>query len=314
MVTPNGSNAPAPWVPYTRAGCNVGAVAVANVELENVAGDVATAFASNPSLAAQLAAEAQTNRAQAIADLEGVAIHCATADPTCASANGGVADRPPQEPQGYVGFNALFGHKLVTPVISPNGPMLDLDGNAIDDGHGHVGFPGFGGISAGQSLAHVAAMQEHGVPVTFAYISDAHDDHSGVFNRAFGPGEVGYVSQLKAYDRAFGTFFARLAADGIDKRNTLFVVSADENDHFAGGPPSPANCDGVSVPCSYSLLGEVDTNLTALLDDVDPSLSATPFDIHFDMAPTFYVSGNPSVEERDTARATDPRPLRNSDR
>src|SRR3954463_15300436 len=28
-------NAPAPWVPYTRAGCDVGGVGVANVELEN---------------------------------------------------------------------------------------------------------------------------------------------------------------------------------------------------------------------------------------------------------------------------------------
>ena len=27
MVTPDGTNAPAPWVPYTRAGCDVGAVA-----------------------------------------------------------------------------------------------------------------------------------------------------------------------------------------------------------------------------------------------------------------------------------------------
>lgn len=34
MVTPNGMNAPAPWVPWTRAGCNVGAVSIANMELE----------------------------------------------------------------------------------------------------------------------------------------------------------------------------------------------------------------------------------------------------------------------------------------
>jgi hypothetical protein len=28
-------NTPAPWVPYTRAGCDYGAVALANVVLEN---------------------------------------------------------------------------------------------------------------------------------------------------------------------------------------------------------------------------------------------------------------------------------------
>src|SRR5216683_2144104 len=35
MLTADGHNAPAPWVPYTRAGCNVGAVATANIVLEN---------------------------------------------------------------------------------------------------------------------------------------------------------------------------------------------------------------------------------------------------------------------------------------
>jgi hypothetical protein len=234
-----------------------------------------------------------SNRSQANADLEGIAIHCTAGDPLCASANNGVTDALPEEPSGYSGFNALFGHKFVAPIISPGGPLLDLDGNLISDSAGRIGFPGFGGISAAQTLGYVAAMQEHGVPVTFAYISDAHDDHSGKFNRAFGPGEVGYTAQLQAYDRAFGEFFTRLASDGITKDNTLFVVTADENDHFAGGPPSPPDCDGVNVPCTYARLGEVDANLTALLQGIDPALSATPFDIHFDMAPTFYISGNP---------------------
>src|SRR5262245_66054720 len=31
MITPDGLNAPAPWVPFTRAGCDVGAVASANI-------------------------------------------------------------------------------------------------------------------------------------------------------------------------------------------------------------------------------------------------------------------------------------------
>src|SRR5258706_15450436 len=35
MVTADGKNAPAPWVPYTRAGCDFGAVATANTVLEN---------------------------------------------------------------------------------------------------------------------------------------------------------------------------------------------------------------------------------------------------------------------------------------
>jgi hypothetical protein len=288
MITQQGMNAPAPWVPYTRSGCNVGAASIANIELENVTSDINNVFGPN----SPEAAEAKANRNQAIADFEGIAIHCAAGSSLCSSANGGAPDLLPQEPRGYDGFRALFGHKFVAPVISPGGPLLDLDGNVITDGSGNVGFPGFGGISAAQSLGYVAAMQEHGVPITFAYISDAHDDHvNGV---AFGPGQAGYVAQLAAYDRAWGEFFARLASDGITKENTLFVFTSDENDHFAGGPPSPASCDGVTVPCTYAKIGEIDANLTALLDGVDPSLAATPFDMHFDMAPTFYISGNPA--------------------
>jgi hypothetical protein len=91
-----------------------------------------------------------------------------------------VPDLLSQEPGGYNGFNALYGNLYVAPVISPNGPLKDLDGVVISetDSPPNVGFPGFD-PSAAQSLAYVAAMQEHGVPVTFAYIADVHDNHDG---------------------------------------------------------------------------------------------------------------------------------------
>jgi hypothetical protein len=89
-------------------------------------------------------------------------------------------------------------------------------------------------------------MLEAGVPVVYGYIADAHDNRGpsvlGVptsVEETFGPGEAGCVMQLKAYDKAFGQFFNRLAKDGITMENTLFVITADENDHFAGGPPCP---------------------------------------------------------------------------
>src|SRR5579859_2182139 len=44
MVTGQGKNTPAPWVPYTRAGCNFGSVAAANTELENLTPDVPDVF------------------------------------------------------------------------------------------------------------------------------------------------------------------------------------------------------------------------------------------------------------------------------
>ena len=42
-VTPN-TTTPAPWVPYTRAGCNVGEVGTANSDLENTAFDLVIAL------------------------------------------------------------------------------------------------------------------------------------------------------------------------------------------------------------------------------------------------------------------------------
>jgi hypothetical protein len=256
MVTPDGKNAPAPWVPWARAGCNVGAVSTANIELENVGGDIATVFASDPTRLAEAQAEVTSDYYQAVADYEGISIHCASGNPVCSHTNGGEPDLLSQEPGGYNGFNALYGHKFVAPIISPGGPLVDLDGIVVNDDNGHVGFPGFGGISAAQSLAYVAAMQEHGVPVTYAYIADAHDNHAGENadepaeclldseQGALGPGDACYVAQLAAYNDAFGRFFERLAADGITKENTLFVITADEGDHFAGGAPTPASCDG----------------------------------------------------------------------
>src|SRR5262249_39004537 len=107
MITADGKNAPAPWVAFTRAGCNVGAVAMANMELENVSPDVANVFgASSPE-----AAEVRANRNQAIADFEGISVHCAAGSAVCSAANGGIADVLPDEPGGYTGFNALHGHK-----------------------------------------------------------------------------------------------------------------------------------------------------------------------------------------------------------
>ena len=48
LITDGQKNTPAPWVPYTRAGCDVGAFSIANMELENTkttpAGDITKVF------------------------------------------------------------------------------------------------------------------------------------------------------------------------------------------------------------------------------------------------------------------------------
>jgi hypothetical protein len=290
MANELGKIAPAPWVPFTRAGCDVGGFSTANIEFESIPADVITVFGAN----SPEAAEANSNHAQATADFEGIAIHCAQNSPLCAAAGSHAKpDLLPDEPGGYNGFNALYGNKYIQPAINPSGPILDLDGNVIGSG-GNAGFPGFD-PTASQSLGYVATMLEAGVPVVYFYIADAHDNQIGSSlssESTFGPGEAPYVKQLQLYDAAFEKFFARLAADGITKDNTLFVITADENDHFVGGQPSPSNCDGVRVPCTYAQVGEIDTFLDRLL--LTQRQNTTTFSVHSDDAPTFYISGNPA--------------------
>jgi hypothetical protein len=289
MINENGKIAPAPWVPYTRAGCDVGAIGTANTILENTAIDIPTVFgASSPE-----AAEVVSNPGQAFADFVGVGVHCAAGSALCASANNGKADLLPDEPGAYTGYNGLFGARDVDNQIFPGGIPKDLNGNTITDSTGHVGFPGFDGMEATNSLSWVAQMQESGVPVTYAYISDAHDNHgtAGSIHVAYGPGEAGYRAQLQAYDAAFGTFFSRLATDGINKSNTLFVFTVDEGDHFVGSAPSPSNCDGVTTSCSYNPIGEINGDLRRMIrTEYGDTIN---FTVHSDDAPNVYVTGNP---------------------
>ena len=313
MLTADGKNAPAPWVPFTRAGCNVGSIATANTVLENTAIDIPTVFGAGSDQAKEVVSDPN----QAFSDFVGIGIHCAANSPLCSSDNGGQQDKLPDEPNGYTGFNGLFGHKYVAPQISPSGPLTDLNGNVIKSPAGNIGFPGFDGMPAAVSLSYVAAMQEHGVPVTYAYISDSHDNHipnaakDSFDNQAYGPGESGYVAALKANDTAFGKFFDRLSRDGINRTNTLFVFTADENDHLSSGPPDNSACDGVTLPCTYShgQLGELNANMAGLL--ATEQGNTTPFKVHSDDAPTVYINGNPASNdavtrkfEQDSARLT----------
>src|SRR5256885_13391778 len=286
MLTAPAKTAPAPWVPFTRAGCNVGGAGTANIELENIATDIPTVFgAGSPE-----AQEVTSNPTQGFNDFVGIAVHCAQGNALCSNANNGRADLLKDEPGGYTGFNGLFAHKYVAPAL---GGITTVDGATSI-----TGFPGFDGMSAKNTLGYVAAMQEHGVPVTYAYISDAHDKHPS--GPAYGPGQAGYVAALKAYDDAFGKFFTRLASDGINSNNTLFVFTSDEGDHFVGGAPSPAGCNGVTTPCTYSQIGEINANMAGLL--ATEQGVTTPFKVHSDSAPTVYITGNPARDNQTITR------------
>ncbi|HEV2255142.1 MAG TPA: hypothetical protein VGS06_18320 [Streptosporangiaceae bacterium] len=344
-VTPN-TVTPAPWVPFTRAGCDVGDVSTANQELENNSIDFPKVFGANSPEVAQLNADPDSFKDAEVADYDGVAVHCASGSAFCATAKAvkfgqttpsltASPDTLPDEPGGYAGFQAVFGHRYVAPqlgagtlnlsrngfeVTNAAGNLVDENGNQINGAFlsNHPGFPGFGPINAAQTLAYLADMLESGVPVVNGYMADIHgNEHiTGVSAcsgapAALGSGSACYVAQAQYYNQAFGTFFQRLAADGITSANTLFVLSSDEGDHEAGAnvgraiQPTPANCDGATVSgntvtpdvlCTYPAgsFGELSGNMTGLL--ATQKNDTTPFTLETDTAPEFYVTGKPGPD------------------
>ena len=313
---------PAPWVPFTRAGCDFGAISLANIELENTGtgafGDMTQAFGAgspewNDAVASNAAPSGTAARARALTDYVGIAVHCASGGGICAANQTNIAnsrpDKLPDEPGGYAGFQALFGAKYVNPAVNHGSNCVQATDNSnVADPFGRCGFPGFDGALAKNTLGYLATMQEAGIPVTWGYISDAHDNHTNAFPapfdpsfpRASGPGEADYNAQLKAYDDAFAAFFERLKNDGIDQSNTLFMVTVDEGDHFAGGigavqPDGSlgynhANCAWTTTPaCPANQIGEVNLNIKAKLPAGTPS-----FAVHRDSAPAFWVNGQPA--------------------
>ena len=127
LTTPHAENVPAPWVPFTRAGCDVGAFSTANIVLERAPFDVQQVFgAGSP--------QALESPSKQVNDFVGAAIHCAVGSPFCTQANDAVGDLLPDEPGGYTGYQALFGLKYIAPAL---GGLTDYNGNPIT-----VGSPG----------------------------------------------------------------------------------------------------------------------------------------------------------------------------
>jgi hypothetical protein len=308
--------APAPWVPYAKAGCNVGEIATANQELENAAFDIPKVFGTGSPEAQQLAADSSNAPFydNEVRDYVGLGVHCGKDSALCANAQAvkfgqttpshtATADLLPNEPGGYNGYQALFGSKYIAPELGGGTPSLTQHGVPVTDAAGNLtdlfgneitdpfatpgaGFPGYD-INAPQSLAYAADMLEHGVQVVNLYMADIHGNQflpnspqvptmgtdCGSQPDALGSGSQCYIDQAKYYNQAFGVFFQRLAADGITRQNTLFVLSSDEGDHQAGAnvgravAPTPAGCDGVTVPCTYtsSNFGEITVATKSLL-------------------------------------------------
>jgi hypothetical protein len=357
------STPPAPWVPFTRAGCNVGDASTANIVLENTNPDIQHFFGVGSPEDQQTQADPDTFKDQETNDYLGVGVHCAAGDGFCANtmaikygqstpSHTAVTDSLPDEPNGYTGFQALFGHRYLTPQLAQaansgqnrvfgNGdsfPVVDSSGN-LTDLNGQTmkgafrtqpgnqftpGFPGFGPISAAQTLAYVADMQETGVPVTYGYISDVHEKKTAGGNAqtgcsnpsmasgaAQGPGDFCDEQNLQNYNTAFTKFFQRLADDGITAGNTLFVITADEGDHFSGAnltravqptctTPPPISWMTLSSTCSYSTvsgtqrIGEMQVSVHGLLQNQEGN--TTPF-YNESQGNSIYINGQPGPND-----------------
>jgi hypothetical protein len=337
---------PAPWVPYTEAGCNVGEIATVNQELENPSPDLAEVFGPNSPEVKQLNADPDPFKDPETADYIGLAVHCAKGSAFCANAEAvkfgettpshtAVPDLLPDQPGGYTGYQALFGHKYIAPqlgagkpnvthdgyqVTNAKGNLVDLFGNEIDGAFltDYPGFPGYDGINAAQALAYASDMLENGVQVTNIYMADLHGNQfipgmtaCAHAPEALGSGSACYLDQAAYYNKAFGIFFQRLAKDGITPKNTLFVVSSDEGDHEAGAnvgrsiQPTPANCDGVKVSGSTVTPDVECTYPSGSFGELDGNVTGllaeetgntTSFGLEADTAPEFYLNGNPGPD------------------
>jgi hypothetical protein len=349
------STPPAPWVPFTRAGCNVGDVSTANMVLENTNPDLANFFGPNSPEVQQLNGDPDSFKQQETNDYVGLGVHCAQGASFCSDAEAvkfgqnapshtAVSDSLPDEPGGYSGFQALFGSKYLTsqlsaaansvgnrvvngdsyPVFDAQGNLTDLNGNTMF-GNFKVpapvnaftpGFPGFGPISAPQTLAYTADMLETGVPVVYGYISDAHErkgqgptpqagctNPSASSTAAEGPADPCYKATLASYNAAFAKFFQRLADDGITPSNTVFMFSAEEGDHFAGanvGRSVQPNCTGtpetIDYTCSYATgaqgpaIGEQFVDIHGLLKN---QLANTTSFYNEPQGNSIFITGNP---------------------
>ena len=237
----------------------------------------------------------------------------------------------PDEPGGYTGFQALFGHRYVAPQLGAGTPERD-QGRLPGDEHGRQPGrperqpdqrrvpgqpPRLPRVRPHQRLADAGLHVRHaGVrPPGGERLHLRHPRqraHPGAVRLHQRPGRARqrracYIAQAQYYNQAFGTFFKRLAAAGITPQNTEFLLSPDEGDHEAGAnvgraiQPTPANCDGATVsgttvtpdvPCTYPA-----GSFGELAGNITGLLATeknntTPFTLENDTAPEFYVTGS----------------------
>src|SRR5262249_45427691 len=127
----------------------------------------------------------------------------------------------------------------VNPAIAGGSAVVNnLNNQPMTDQFGQPGFPGFDGLFATTTLAYIAQMQEQGIPVTFGYIADAHDQHgvAGEIHATRGPAVPQTLQTHREALRPLGEVYKQLSAPfgqfGMDAlaMSTRAIKSGSAND------------------------------------------------------------------------------------
>ena len=248
LIDASGQNTPAPWVPYTRAGCDFGTVAGADTELENTLPDVPLVFGKNSPEAREAENPKLQNKAEADFDGPGRALRPRL---------GGVRTRRPapdvlpDEPGGYPGYQALYGSQ-----VHPAGDQPGRPG-AQPGRRGDQGLQRRHRLPRLRRDDRAERARLHAGHADARRLGDRHlperparlvDHRRPVRSRAR---PATRSSSARRTPRSARSSRA-CAAHGITKANTLFVVTADEGDHFVGRLADPSRAaTGCTVTCHY---------------------------------------------------------------
>ena len=253
-------------LPFTKAGCSVGDFSTANMVLENT-GDIPTVFGAGRPRPRH--ARRRTSRPRYI----GEAIHCGLGDATCETAQRApstdtLAARRTDGP-ATPAFRRCSATSTSRRMLGGGTPDLPHPATAVTDApatsststtarsrdfRGHARLPRLqpdrlaepgrarrhaGGRHPGHLRLHLRHPRAQGLELQ---LHDRRRDRRSATPSARATPATWRTPQR--YDQAFAKFLDRLAKDGITPTNTLFVIGAEENDHFAGanvGRAEPAD-------------------------------------------------------------------------
>jgi len=154
---------------------------------------------------------------------------------------------------------AAICRRCSEPRVDANGQVKDIDVQWIRMPTASPGFPNcqpdrdpVARLCGGDAEKGPPLSTSMSLTSTIAFRCPLRSGHEPADRQpAFGPAKR-IFAQLKAYDVAFASSSRRLAAHGITKDNTLFLVVPDENDHSSAASPSPLAATGPCTPALHA--------------------------------------------------------------